>query len=44
MITARHIEIGVESFGDTKAEALRMLAEAIGVHAGGGERMRCMGM
>lgn len=36
-ITARDIETGVASFGDTKAEALRMLAEAIELHAGGGE-------
>jgi len=36
-ITARDIETGVASFGDTKAEALRMLAEAIELHEGGGE-------
>ncbi|MDB2271054.1 hypothetical protein PM032_08460 [Halorubrum ezzemoulense] len=36
-ITAKDIETGVASFGDTKAEALRMLAEAIELHEGGGE-------
>jgi predicted RNase H-like HicB family nuclease len=36
-ITARDEETGVASFGDTKAEALRMLAEALELHAGGGE-------
>ncbi|MGQ4557676.1 type II toxin-antitoxin system HicB family antitoxin [Halobellus sp. GM3] len=35
-ITAKDIETGVASFGDTKAEALRMLAEAIELHEGGG--------
>ena len=34
-ITARDIETGVASFGETKAEALRMLAEAIELHEGG---------
>lgn len=36
-ITARDEETGVASFGETKAEALRMLAEALELHAGGGE-------
>ncbi|WP_436909706.1 type II toxin-antitoxin system HicB family antitoxin [Halosimplex marinum] len=36
-ITARDTETGVASFGDTKAEALRMLAEALELHEGGGE-------
>ena len=36
-ITAKDIETGVASFGDTKAEALRMLAEAIELHEGGGD-------
>jgi hypothetical protein len=36
-ITARDRETGVASFGETKAEALRMLAEALELHAGGGE-------
>jgi len=36
-ITARDEETGVASFGDTKAEALRMLAEALELHEGGGE-------
>ena len=33
-ITARDIETGVASFGDTKAEALLMLAEALALHTG----------
>jgi len=37
LITARDLETGVASFGDTKAEALRMLAEALELHEGGGE-------
>lgn len=36
-ITAKDIETGVASFGETKAEALRMLAEALTLHEGGGE-------
>ncbi|AWB26880.1 type II toxin-antitoxin system HicB family antitoxin [Halococcoides cellulosivorans] len=36
-ITARDTETGVASFGETKAEALRMLAEALTLHEGGGE-------
>jgi hypothetical protein len=36
-ITARDIETGVASYGETKAEALAMLAEALELHAGGGE-------
>lgn len=36
-ITARDIETGVASYGDTKAEALAMLAEALELYAGGGE-------
>lgn len=36
-ITARDIETGVASFGDTKAEALAMLAEALALHEGEGE-------
>lgn len=36
-ITARDIESGVASFGETKAEALGMLAEALELHAGGGD-------
>lgn len=36
-ITAKDIETGVASFGETKPEALRMLAEAIELHEGGGE-------
>lgn len=36
-ITARDKETGVASFGETKSEALRMLAEALELHDGGGE-------
>lgn len=36
-ITARDIETGVASYDETKAEALAMLAEALELHAGGGE-------
>ena len=36
-ITARDIETGVASYGETKAEALAMLAEALALHAGDGE-------
>jgi predicted RNase H-like HicB family nuclease len=36
-VTAVDEETGVASFGDTKAEALRMLAEALELHEGGGE-------
>lgn len=36
-ITARDIESGVASYGETKAEALGMLAEALELHAGGGD-------
>ncbi len=35
--TAKDIETGVASFGDTTAETLRTLAEAIELHEGGGE-------
>ena len=36
-ITAVDEETGVASFGETKSEALRMLAEALELHEGGGE-------
>jgi hypothetical protein len=36
-ITARDLETGVASFGETKTEALRMLAEALELREGGGE-------
>ena len=36
-ITARDEETGIASYGDTKAEALRMLAEALELREGGGE-------
>lgn len=37
LVTATDIETGVASCGDTKAEALAMLAEALELPAGGGE-------
>lgn len=33
-ITARDVESGVASYGETKAEALAMLAEALELHSG----------
>ncbi|MFU8866551.1 type II toxin-antitoxin system HicB family antitoxin [Natronococcus sp.] len=36
-ITAVDLETGVASFGDSKSEALAMLAEALELHEGGGE-------
>jgi predicted RNase H-like HicB family nuclease len=39
-ITARDIETGIASFGDTKAEALAMLADALELHETGGEELR----
>lgn len=36
-ITARDLETGVASFGETKTQALHMLAEALALHDGGGE-------
>jgi predicted RNase H-like HicB family nuclease len=36
-ITAKDIETGVASCGETKAEALAMLAEVLHLHEGGGE-------
>ncbi|MDJ1433050.1 hypothetical protein [Halostagnicola sp. A-GB9-2] len=36
-ITAKDLETGVASFGDSKSEALAMLAEALKLHEGGGE-------
>jgi len=36
-VTARHIDSGVASFGDTEAEALRQLADALDSHFGHGE-------
>jgi hypothetical protein len=36
-ITARDVETGVASDGNTKADALRMLAEALELHEGGGK-------
>ncbi|CAI49732.1 uncharacterized protein NP_7006A (plasmid) [Natronomonas pharaonis DSM 2160] len=38
-VTARHVESGVASFGDTEAEALRELADALDSHFGDGERI-----
>lgn len=37
LITAVDLETGVASSGETKAEALSMLAEALTLHEGGGE-------
>jgi len=36
-ITARDLETGVASYGETKTDALRMLAEALELHEGNGE-------
>ena len=36
-VTARHVESGVASFGDTEAEALRQLADALESHFGNGD-------
>ena len=36
-LTAIDEETGVASYGDSKAEALRMLAEALELHEGGGD-------
>lgn len=38
-VTARHVESGVASFGDTEAEALRQLADALDSHFGHGEEI-----
>lgn len=38
-VTARHLESGVASFGDTEAEALRQLADALDSHFGDGEEI-----
>lgn len=35
-ITARDLETGIASFGDSKSEALRMLAEALALEEGNG--------
>ncbi|MFB6229112.1 MAG: hypothetical protein ABEH88_11270 [Halobacteriales archaeon] len=37
LVTARDIETGVASCGESKAEALAMLAEALALHEGGGD-------
>ena len=36
-VTARHLESGVASFGDTEAEAFRQLADALESHRGEGD-------
>jgi predicted RNase H-like HicB family nuclease len=36
-VTAKDIETGVASFGDDRAEALRMLADALDAHHGKGD-------
>jgi len=38
-VTARHVESGVASFGDTEVEALRQLADALDSHFGDGEEI-----
>jgi hypothetical protein len=38
-VTARHVESGVASFGDTEVEALRQLADALDSHFGEGEEI-----
>jgi len=38
-LTARHVDSGVASFGDTEAEALRQLADALDSHFGHGEKI-----
>jgi len=37
LVTARDVETGIASSGETKAAALSMLAEALELHAGGGD-------
>ncbi len=37
LVTARDIETGIASCGESKSEALAMLAEALDLHEGGGE-------
>ena len=37
LVTARDIETGIASSGESKAEALAMLAEALALHEGAGE-------
>jgi hypothetical protein len=36
-VTARHVESGVASFGESEADALRQLADALDSHFGAGE-------
>ena len=36
-VTARHVESGVASFGETETEALRQLADALDAHFDAGE-------
>jgi len=38
-VTARHVKSGVASFGDTEAEALRQLADALDSHFGDGDEI-----
>ena len=40
LITACDIETGIASSGETKAEALTMLAEALTLHEGGGDPVK----
>lgn len=37
LVTAKDLESGIASCGESKAEALAMLAEALELHEGGGE-------
>jgi predicted RNase H-like HicB family nuclease len=37
LVTAKDLETGIASCGESKAEALAMLAEALELHEGGGE-------
>jgi len=38
-VTARHVKSGVASFGDTEAEALRQLADALDSHFGDDDKI-----
>lgn len=38
-ITARHVETGVASYGESEAEAMRELADALDSHLGRGEEI-----
>jgi len=38
-VTARHLDSGVASFGETESDALRQLADALDSHFGRGEEI-----